>query len=71
MFKITLAFISSASYPHAVIVIFYTRQAVAAHLLELELRVDPHVADFTVEGTFLSVGVCGETPSLLWAEFET
>lgn len=28
-----------------------------SHLFELQFRVDPHIADLTVEGSFLSVGV--------------
>lgn len=35
-----------------------------AYLFELQFRVDPHVADLTVEGSFLSVGVHWP-PSLL------
>lgn len=35
-------------------------------LFELQFRVDPHVADLTVEGSFLSVGV-HRPPSLLSA----
>ena len=35
-----------------------------SYLFELQFRVDPHVADLTVEGAFLSVGVHGP-PSLL------
>lgn len=34
------------------------------HLFELQFRIDPHVADLTVEGSFLSVGV-HRPPSLL------
>lgn len=36
----------------------------SAHLFELQFRVDPHIADLTVEGSFLSVGVHWP-PSLL------
>lgn len=36
-----------------------------SYLLELQFRVDPHVADLTVEGTFLRVGFRGRAPSLL------
>ena len=35
-----------------------------AYLFELQFRVDPHIADLTVEGAFLSVGVHWP-PSLL------
>lgn len=41
------------------------------HLLELQLRVDSDVADLTVEGAFLSVGVRGQLPSLVWTGFRT
>lgn len=37
-----------------------------AYLFELQFRVDPHIADLTVEGSFLSVGV-HRPPSLLSA----
>lgn len=35
-----------------------------AYLFKLQFRIDPHVADLTVEGSFLSVGV-QRPPSLL------
>lgn len=41
------------------------------HLFELQLRIDSDVADLTVEGAFLSVGVRGQLPSLVGARFKT
>lgn len=42
-----------------------------SHLLELQLRIDSDVADLTVEGAFLSVGITRQLSSLLWAWFRT
>lgn len=40
----------------------------SSYLFELQFRVDPHIADLTVEGSFLSVGVHWP-PSLLSTGF--
>lgn len=40
-------------------------------LFQLQLGVDSDIADLTVEGAFLSVGVRGQLPSLLRAGFRT
>lgn len=40
-------------------------------LFKLQFRVDSDVADLTVEGAFLSVGVRGQLSSLLRAGFRT
>lgn len=42
-----------------------------SHLFKLQLGVDSDVADLTVEGAFLSVGVRGQLPSLLGTGFGT
>lgn len=41
------------------------------NLLELQLGVDPHVADLTVEGAFLRVGFRGGAPALLSPHLRT
>lgn len=42
-----------------------------SHLFKLQLGVNSDVADLTVEGAFLSIGVRGQLPSLLRAGFRT
>lgn len=46
------------------------KHVVFTNLFKLEFRVDPHIADLTVEGSFLSVGV-HRAPSLLSTGFGT